>query len=190
MSDDTAPVDRSDEVPTEEEMSVPPTEYVDIASRRGYVGIGVYDSKFETNVGTLVRTAHAMGGTFVFTVGRRYEGDPSAVGQDRHIPVLNFASVEALRDAMPAAANLLAVELASGSRPLHTFVHPERAVYLLGAEDDGLPESVLRDLPVLEVPSEWCLNVATAGSLVLYDRLVKELDAEHHGPDVPDWWTR
>jgi len=72
---------------------------------------------------------------------------------------------------------------------LHTFVHPEQAVYLLGAEDDGLPESVLRDIPVLEAPSEWCLNVATAGSLVLYDRLVKELDAEYHGPAAPDWWT-
>ena len=61
------------------------TEYVDAASTRGYVGIGVYDSKDETNIGTLVRTAHAMGGTFVFTVGQRYESQPSAVGQDRHI---------------------------------------------------------------------------------------------------------
>jgi tRNA(Leu) C34 or U34 (ribose-2'-O)-methylase TrmL len=103
---------------------------------------------------------------------------------------LNFESIEALRDAIPAEARLLAVELSSGSRPLHTVVHPEQAVYLLGAEDDGLLESVLRGVPVLEVPSEWCLNVATAGSLVLYDRLVKGLDAEHHGPAAPDWWTR
>ena len=119
------------------------TEYVDAASTRGYVGIGVYGSKDETNIGTLVRTVHAMGGTFVFTVGRRYESQPSAVGQDRHIPILNFESVEALVDAMPSEARLICVELDASSRALHTFTHPEQAVYLLGAEDRGLPDSIL-----------------------------------------------
>lgn len=166
------------------------TEYVDLATRRGYVGIGVYGVKYEANVGTLVRTAHAMGGTFVFTVGSRYESQPSAVGQDRHIPILHFDSVDALDEAMPDDARLTCVELAPGSSPLHTFSHPERAVYLLGAEDHGLPADVLEAYPVVEIPCEWCLNVATAGSLVLYDRLVKQLDAEHHGPVAPDWWTR
>lgn len=162
------------------------TAYVAEASRRGYVGIGVYQSKFEVNLGTLIRTAHAMGGTFVFTVGRRYESQPSAVGQDRHIPVLNFESVEALAAAMPPDAELICVELAEASRPLHTFAHPERAVYLLGAEDHGLPAEVIETYPALEIPSEWPLNVATAGSLVLYDRLVKQLDGKHHDPDVPE----
>lgn len=165
------------------------TEYVDAASTRGYVGIGVYDSKAETNIGTLIRTAHAMGGTFVFTIGRRYERQPSAVGQDRHIPILNFDSVEALADAMPPEARLICVELDSSSRALHTFTHPEQAVYLLGAEDHGLPGAILEAYPVVEVPCEWCLNVAVAGSLVLYDRLVKQLDAEYHGPVAPEWWT-
>lgn len=166
------------------------TEYVDAASTRGYVGIGVYDSKAETNIGTLIRTAHAMGGTFVYTIGRRYDGQPSAVGQDRHIPILNFESVEALVDVMPPAARLICVELDPSSRALHTFTHPDQAVYLLGAEDDGLPDAVPEEYPVVEVPSEWCLNVATAGSLVLYDRLVKQLDNEYHGPVAPNWWSR
>lgn len=165
-------------------------EYVERAGTRGYVGIGVYGSKFETNIGTLVRTAHAMAGTFVFTVGRRYDSQPSAVGQDRHIPILHFESIDALADAMPAEAKLVCVEIDRSARPLHTFVHPERAVYLLGAEDRGLPRAVLEAYPVVQVPSEWSLNVATAGSLVLYDRLVKQLDADHHGPVAPDWWTR
>lgn len=164
------------------------TDYVDAASTCGYVGIGVYNSKAETNIGTLVRAAHAMGGTFVFTVGRRYDGQPSAVGQDRHIPIFNFGSVDALVDTMAPDAQLIGVEVAPSSRPLHRFSHPEQAVYLLGAEDHGLPETVIDSNPVVEVPSEWCLNVATAGSLVLYDRLVKQLDAQYHGPVVPDWW--
>lgn len=165
------------------------TEYVELASRRGYVGIGVYNSKYEVNVGTLIRTAHAMGGTFVFTVGRRYESQPSAVGQDRHIPVLNFDSVAALRDAMPTDAQLVCVELAPSSEPLHAFDHPERAMYLLGAEDHGLPTAILEAHPVVEIPCDWCLNTATAGNIVLYDRLVKQLGDEHHSSAAPDWWT-
>jgi hypothetical protein len=145
MTDDTVPLNREDEATTGEVTTESPTEYVEAASRRGYVGIGVYDSKFKTNIGTLVRTAHAMGGTFVFTVGRRYEGDPGAVGQDRHIPVLNFESIDALRDAIPVEAHLLAVELSSGSRPLHTVVHPEQAVYLRKFEEKAPPFTVVAE---------------------------------------------
>lgn len=51
--------------------------------------------------------------------------------------------------------------------------HPLRALYLLGAEDHGLPPEVLaRCHEVVQVPSPspYSLNVAVAGSLVLYDR--------------------
>lgn len=93
----------------------------------------------------------------------------------------------ALADAMPDGARVVCVELAAAARPLHTFVHPERAVYLLGAEDHGLPAAALERYPLVSAPSDWSLNVATAGSIVLYDRLVKRLDAEHHAPAAPDW---
>lgn len=162
----------------------PTAALVDSAQRRGYVGIGVYDSKYETNLGTLIRSAHAMGGTFVFTIGRRYESQPSAVGQDRHIPVFNFDSIESLSTAMPAEADLVCVEIGHGSHVLPRFPHPERAVYLLGAEDYGLPESILSDHTVVEVPSEWPLNVATVGSIVLYDRLAKRIEAACDGLEI------
>ena len=35
----------------------------------------------------------------------------------------------------------MAVEM--GGTPLKDFVHPDRAIYLLGSEDNGLPKSVL-----------------------------------------------
>jgi len=90
---------------------------------------------------------------------------------------------------MPADSQLVCVEVSPSSRPLHTFAHPERAVYLLGAEDDGLPAEVLEIHPVIEVPSDWPLNVATAGSVVLYDRLVKQLGQERLGSVPTEWWT-
>ena len=64
-----------------------------------------------------------------------------------------------------------------GGVPLEEFEHPERAVYVLGSEDTGLPESVVRacalhvSLPSVRSPS---FNVAVTGSLIMYDRLAKK----------------
>ena len=44
--------------------------------------------------------------------------------------------------ALPYSAQLVAVEM--GGEPLAEFEHPKRAVYLLGSEDNGIPEYVLR----------------------------------------------
>jgi tRNA G18 (ribose-2'-O)-methylase SpoU len=67
------------------------------------------------------------------------------------------------------------VEFDPRARPLDRYVHPERACYLLGAEDTGLPKHVLdrcRDL--VQIPATaYCLNVAVAGSIVMYDRAAK-----------------
>jgi tRNA G18 (ribose-2'-O)-methylase SpoU len=63
-----------------------------------------------------------------------------------------------------------------GGVPLEDFEHPDRAVYVLGSEDTGLPESVVRacalhvSLPSVRSPS---FNVAVAGSILMYDRYAK-----------------
>ncbi len=54
------------------------------------------------------------------------------------------------------------------------FTHPERAIYLLGAEDTGLPESVQSLCQsIIHIKSPMCLNVAVAGSIIMYDRISK-----------------
>ena len=60
-----------------------------------------------------------------------------------------------------------------GGTPLHEFVHPERAVYLLGAEDAGLPPAIVRACAhcvSLDGARASSYNVATAGTLIMYDR--------------------
>lgn len=143
-------------------------------TRRGYCGIGVWHPKVGANIGTLIRSAHAFDVDFVFTIGRRYGKQASARSQDRHIPVLNFPTVDAWRSAMPSNARLIAVEITDDAVDLPSFSHPERAVYLLGAEDHGLSPTMLRGCQVVRIPgASRCLNVATAGSIVLYDRMVR-----------------
>ncbi len=68
----------------------------------------------------------------------------------------------------------MGVEIAECAKPLPDFHHPERCIYLLGAEDNGLSAEALRRCHhVVQIPSQRCLNVASAGSIVLYDRIAK-----------------
>lgn len=144
---------------------------------RGYFGIGIYDWRHEENIGTLWRSALTFGADFIFTVGRPYKHQPSdTVKAPRHVPLYDYPTFERFAELMPRGAPLVAVEQCDGATTLPEFQHPERAIYLLGSEANGLPADVLeRCHHHVIVPSERaiCLNVAVAGSLVLYDRFVK-----------------
>lgn len=85
-----------------------------------------------------------------------------------------FRDADAFMAGVPYGCPVVAVEM--GGRPLSKFAHPERAIYLLGAEDHGLPASVLakcHHVVSLESVRTQSFNVAVAGSLVMYDRLRK-----------------
>lgn len=140
---------------------------------KGYCGIGIYGTKTASNVGTLWRSAGLMGASFIFTIGHRYPKQASdTIKAWKHIPLYQYDSFDEFQ--VPKECDLIGVEQVVRSKPLPSFVHPERAVYLLGAEDTGLPAEVVgRCRSVVEIPSERCLNVAVAGSIVLYDRRTK-----------------
>ena len=93
----------------------------------------------------------------------------------RRVPLVRHDDWHAFCSAQPFGAMWVAVEM--GGEPLEEFDHPERAVYILGSEDSGLPKSVVRachrhvTLPAAKYES---FNVAVAGALVMYDRLAKE----------------
>lgn len=146
-----------------------------VATTRGFYGIGIVGSKTPLNVGTLWRSAFSLGASFIFTAGRRYPRQASdTVKAWRHVPLIEFADVEALWEAIPYDCVPIAVELDQRARPINNYVHPERAIYLLGAEDHGLPKFALdRARDVIQLPGAYCLNVAVAGSIVMYDRAVK-----------------
>lgn len=140
---------------------------------RGFCGIGIYQPKHDTNVGTLFRSAHAFGADFIFTVGRQYRIQSSDTTKSfRHIPYWHFETINDLKSRIPKGSTLVNVEMSEKSRDLTTFCHPERAVYLLGNEVYGIPEKFL-DGWTVHIPTEFCLNVATAGTCVLYDRCLK-----------------
>ena len=143
---------------------------------RGYFAIGIINGKCEANVGTLWRTANIFGAKYIFTIGTRYPKRQSAdtMNTPQHIPLFEYNSWADFKNCIPRNAVIVAIELDDKSRPIENFVHPERAIYLLGAEDKGIPEEVLQDCrTIIQIPGNHSVNVGVAGSIVIYDRLLK-----------------
>jgi rRNA methylases len=139
---------------------------------RGYFEIGIYRSKTAPNLGTLWRSALQLGAAGIFVIGQRYKLQPSDVFRSwRHIPLRQFDTFEQFLDARPHDCPIVGVEM--GGTTLTEYRHPQRAIYLLGAEDHGLPNRV-RDqcqaIVSLEALGPLSYNVAVAGSLVMYHR--------------------
>lgn len=145
------------------------------------IGVGIYRAKTEANVGTLWRAAHLYDADFLFTIGCRYRPQASDTTKAwRSIPLVNYPDVDAFWTLRPFDARVVAVELSDRATPLRRYHHPRSALYLLGAEDAGLPPSVLDrcdEVVEIECPQPRSMNVAQAGTLVLGDRYHKALDA-------------
>lgn len=144
---------------------------------RGFFEIGIFRGKSTANAGTLWRSASQLGAAGTFTVGKRYPQQASdTLKTYRHIPMREYGTVDDLIGHLPFSCPLVGVEM--GGTPLPVFKHPERAVYLLGAEDHGLPDFVLqRCHHVVSLPSvrTASYNVAVAGSLVMFHRFLQEI---------------
>lgn len=137
-----------------------------------YSAIGLHLPKNSINVGHVMRAAGVFGASLVAASGKRCKGSMATDTEAAHrrIPLL---WVDDLREVIPHDCVPIAIELADGAKPLPTFPHPPRALYIFGPEDGGLGEGIrswCRD--VLYVPA-GCLNLAAAVNVVLYDRMVK-----------------
>jgi len=127
------------------------------------------------NVGTLFRTAHAFGASFVFTVraqyNRREGGHADTSDTPRSVPTYHFADLESFR--LPQGCRLVGIEIAEDAIELPSFRHPRQAAYILGAEREGLSAELqaLCD-HVVKIPTRFSVNLGVAGALVMYDRLL------------------
>lgn len=149
---------------------------MEIENKRGFFGIGILNTKTEVNVGTLWRSANLMGASFIFTIGRRYKKQVSDTLKTwRHIPLFNFDSFEDFQKTIPYDCQLVGIEMDEKSVPIKTFIHPERVIYLLGAEDHGLTkEAIHKCQKLIYLPGRMSMNVAVAGSIVMFDRINKQ----------------
>ncbi|MGB1004032.1 MAG: RNA methyltransferase, partial [Salibacteraceae bacterium] len=137
-----------------------------------YFGIGIQNGKTPENLGVLWRTAQNMGANFIFTIGNRYENQACDTHRAvKAIPYFHYETFNDFFNHLPKGARLVGVELTDDAEALETFSHPRRCVYLLGAEDHGLSKKAQEKSHFLiKFNSIKSLNVAVAGSIVMYDR--------------------
>lgn len=140
---------------------------------RGYFQIGIYMPKTSENIGTLWRSAYQLGASGIFTIGKRYQKQSSDTYKAwKQIPLYNYENFDEFYRLIPYDCRLIGIEM-NGIK-LSQFCHPQRAIYLLGAEDFGLPEKVTNkchNIVSLEAINQNSFNVAVAGSIVMYDRV-------------------
>lgn len=147
---------------------------------RGYFAIGVEQVSKPGNIGNLIRTAHGFGAAFVFAIRAGYTGDAldeiararaDTARSAEALPYYEFDSVTEL--ALPRGCQLVGIEITDDARELPAFRHPLNAAYILGGERSGLAAETLACCDhVVRIPTHFSLNLATAGAVVMYDRMI------------------
>lgn len=131
--------------------------------------------KTSMNYGSLFRTAQIMGADFIFLIGCRFKHQATDTMKSwRHMPLFEYKDFADFNSHRPFDCRLIGVELIKTATPIKDYKHPKQACYLLGAEDNGLTrQAVDACQDIIYLPGERSLNVAVAGSIVLYDRINK-----------------
>lgn len=146
------------------------------ARPRGYFGIGAEGVSKSANLGALLRTAHAFGASFCFTLGGGFDAragrQADTAGTPAHVPLWRFGDADDLR--LPKGCRLVGIEIHEDAAELPSFRHPLSAAYVLGPERSSLSPALLaRCDHLVRIPTRFSLNLAVAGALVLYDRLLQ-----------------
>jgi TrmH family RNA methyltransferase len=134
----------------------------------GPVGFALWRVADPGNLGTLLRTADALGPAFVaLSAGCADPTGPKALrasaGAVFRVPLAAFEEAPAPRVALVPQDGV----------PLPELDLPERVSFVLGAEREGLPDDVLATCEVrATIPQAGAaesLNVAVAGAIALYE---------------------
>ena len=109
--------------------------------------IGIYGAENARNASMLLRSAFLLGADAVFTVCKKFKqkksswGPGDTLGASGQLNTMHCTDIDDMIASLPADAAIVGVE--KGGVPLRSFAHPLRAIYLLGAENAGLPPEVL-----------------------------------------------
>jgi tRNA G18 (ribose-2'-O)-methylase SpoU len=140
---------------------------------RGYFGIGAERISKPMNLGALMRTAHAFGAGFIFSVAADRNLKAAQIADtSKSYSQMPYYQWDRLEDiVLPHGCQLVGVELTEDAVELPVFRHPPQAAYILGPEKGSLSSQALaRCAHIVKIPTRFCINVSLAGALVMYDR--------------------
>lgn len=175
-------------------MSPTPQRLAKIETYRGNrlpFAVAVINMSKEMNIGSLLRTAHAAAVRELILVGEPSFNTYAAATTDRWTDVSFLeTTAELIAHAKEQGMPLVAVEKHARAVPLFEAVYPTRPLFVLGAEKFGVPEDVLDACELIVQIPQWglvpSLNVAAAGSVVIYDYLAKVCGARTGVATPPD----
>ncbi|HHL43597.1 MAG TPA: TrmH family RNA methyltransferase [Hellea balneolensis] len=159
---------------------------------RGYFGIGSEGISKAANLGAVMRTAHAFGASFVYTVNAAHK--LRAINQTDtsrtlgHVPYYQWDTIDDMR--LPEGCVLVGIELCERAVELPSFRHPPACAYILGPEKGSLsPQAQALCTHIVKIPTRFCINLSLATALTLYDRTLclggyPERPLRPGGPDL------
>lgn len=141
---------------------------------RGFAAVGLDNPKTPSNIAGVLRACGCYGVSLCAITGKRYQRHGADTKKQwREMPLLH---VEDLHTVIPYDCVPIAVELSPFAQSIVDFVHPRRAFYIFGAEDNTLGERILSWChDVIMIPTVSCMNLAACVNVVLYDRMQKQL---------------
>lgn len=146
--------------------------------------IALINPKSPTNVGAVMRAAGCYGVDSVLYTGSRYDRAMKLSTDTKNISAtIPLKGEPDLLDNLSADYSdndikVVCIDLIEGATPLPNFIHPEKALYIFGPEDNTIKQSVVDQADaVVYIPTIGCMNLAATVNVVLYDRLAKS--AEH-----------
>ncbi|QWW19315.1 TrmH family RNA methyltransferase [Schaalia sp. 19OD2882] len=149
----------------------------DIARRALPFEVAVENLGHDFNIGSIVRTANALGAGRVHIVGRRRWNRRGAMVTDRYMQVDHMPDARVLAEhCREGGLALVGIDNVPGSQPLEAHVQthslPRRACLVFGEESDGLSPDMLRlcdlVLHITQRGSTRSMNVGHAAAIAMW----------------------
>ncbi|WP_338752422.1 TrmH family RNA methyltransferase [Janibacter alittae] len=150
----------------------------DLASRRHSFHVAIENWEHDFNIGSVVRTANAMGAAAFHVVGKRRWNRRGAMVTDRYQVEHHHRSVPDLVDWARTAGEggtplrLIGIDNVPGSLPIETHDLPRECVLVFGQEGPGIsPEMLAACDDVLEISqfgSTRSMNAGAAAAIAMH----------------------
>jgi tRNA G18 (ribose-2'-O)-methylase SpoU len=139
--------------------------------------IAVLRSKNPFNVGSIIRVAHSFLAQEIILVGDEPYYKKAAMGMDRYENIVYLPDDDALVSwAKERELPLVGFEREAGQADLWNATMPEACVLLFGSENDGIPESLLKQcdhlvaIPMYGINNSFPITVAAGIAMAEWTR--------------------
>lgn len=158
----------------------------DLDEHRHDFHVAVENWGHDFNIGSVIRTANAMGAKAFHIVGKRRWNRRGAMVTDRYQHELHHADVASLAEwAAGEGLPLIGIDNIPGSKPIETYALPQRCVLVFGQEGPGLTppmqEACVDVLHIEQFGSTRSINAGAAAAIAMHVWVLRHV----HGFGAP-----